>query len=196
MDFQNISNENSGNFYAGFLKLESFKLFYLIFHIVLTFVAPLVLYSIIWYERYGSNLQYRTLTNIILSHICWISIARCLVSRIAYVGFLFINPLSSNTCDVIIFLGRYSVLCTFIEIVIWQLVKYFYIFKWKYLVGWNDEFFSTFLTLCNLMLSALFLFVTYMTGHHNAELDYHLCTGRNTSINIFTSSRCNIIFSL
>ena len=194
MIFENISNGTTGNFYSGFLELKSLKLFYIMFHIILTFVAPLILYSIVWYERFGADLMYRTLSNRILSHICLISIARCLIARIANVGFLFIIPLSSNTCDVILFSGRYGVLCSFIEIVIWQLVKYFYIFKWKYLVCWNDEFFATFLTLCNILLTAVFLFFTFMTGHHNAELDYHLCTGRSASANILTSYRYYDIF--
>ncbi len=101
MIFQNISNETSGNFYSGFMELELLKLFYIIFNIILTFVAPLTLYSIVWYERFGSDLMYRTLSNRILSHIWLISIARCLIARIANVGFLFMIPLSSNTCDVI-----------------------------------------------------------------------------------------------
>jgi hypothetical protein len=189
MNFQNISNIKSGHFYSGFMELESLKLFYIIFHIILTFLAPVILYSIVWYERFGSDLMYRTLSNRILSHICLISIARCLIARIANVGYVFMIPLSSSTCDVIMFIGRYGVLCSFIEIVIWQLVKYFYIFRWKYLVCWNDEFFATFLTLCNMLLTAVFLFFTYMTGHHNAELDFHLCTGRSTSINILSYYR-------
>jgi hypothetical protein len=194
MIFQNISNDTTGNFYSGFMELESLKLFYVMFNIILTFVAPLILYSIVWYERFGADLMYRTLSNRSLSHICLISIARCLIARIASVGYLFIIPLSSNTCDVIVFIGRYSVLCTFSEIVIWQLVKYVYIFRWKYLVCWNDEFFATILTMCNILLTTVFLFFTYMTGHHNAELDYHLCTGRSASANILTSYRYRDIF--
>jgi hypothetical protein len=134
MNFQNISNIKSGHFYSDFMELESLKLFYILFHIILTFLAPVILYSIVWYERFGLDLMYRTLSNRILSHICLISIARCLIARIANVGYNFMIPLLSSTCDVIMFIGRYGVLCSFIEIVIWQLVKYFYIFRWKYLV--------------------------------------------------------------
>jgi hypothetical protein len=196
MIFQNISNDTTGNFYSGFMELESLKLFYVMFNIILTFVAHLILYSIVWYERFGADLMYRTLSNRSLPHICLISIARCLIARIASVGYLFIIPLSSNTCDVIVFIGCYSVLCTFSEIVIWQLVKYVYIFRWKYLVCWSDEFFATFLTMCNILVTTVFLFFTYMTGHHNAELDYHLCTGRSASANILTSYRYRDIFLL
>jgi hypothetical protein len=189
MSFQNISNENSGNFFAGFLEWDMFKLIYLIFHIALTFLAQPVLYSIVWYERFGSGLHYRTLTNRILSHICMISIVRCLTARIPYVAILFMSPLSLTKCDLLIFVGQYSFLCTLIEIEIWQLAKYFYIFKWKYLVKLNDKFFAKYLTACNLLLSSVFLFVTYMIGFHNVELDYQICTGNNPDLNIFTSLR-------
>ena len=191
MSFQNVSNENNGNFYAGFMEWDVFKQIYLIFHIVLTFVAPLLLYSIVWYERHGSDLYYRILTNRILSHICLISIARCLTARIPYVAILFMSPLSPTKCDVIIFVGRYSFLCTLIETAIWQLAKYFCIFKWRYLVRLNDELSAVYLTMCNLLLSAIFLFGTYMVGFHNVELDYQICTGINPELNILTSLRYN-----
>jgi hypothetical protein len=189
MTLQNMSNEITDNIYSGLLEWDNFKLFYIIFHILLTFVAPLVLYSIVWYERYGSDLQYRTLMHMILSHICLISIARCLTARIPYVAILFTSPLSPNKCDSIILIGRYSFMCTFNEILIWQLIKYLYIFKWQHLVSLNDEFSAIFLTMCNLLLSAVFSIATYMSGYHNAELDYHICTGRSPRVNILTTFR-------
>ena len=109
MYFQNISMENTDdNFYTGLMKWDELKLGYIIFQILLTFLAPTILFSIFWYERYGSVLQYRTLTNIIMSHICLISIVRCFISRIPYIAILSFSPFSSNTCDLIVFGGRYS----------------------------------------------------------------------------------------
>ena len=191
MYFQNNLLEQPDNFYEGLMKWDWFKLVYIIFHILLTLVAPTVLYGIVWYERCGSDMQYRCLTNRILSHICLITVVRCLTARIAYVAILFVSPISLNQCDIFIFLGRYSFICTINEIVLWQGIKYFYIIKWQYLVNLNDTFSANFLTMCNLLLSAVFLFVTYMTGHHNAELDFHVCTGHNTSFNILTTFRYN-----
>jgi hypothetical protein len=189
MYFQNSSVYNSGNFYEGLMEWDWLKLVYITFHILLTFFAPSVLYGIVWYERFGLEMQYRCLTNMLLSHICWITVAKCLTLRIAFVSLLFVSPLSSYKCDLIIYIGRYSFLCSINEIAIWQLIKYFYISKWQYLVSLNDPFFANFLTMCNLMLSAVFLFVTFMTGHHNAEIDYHICTGLIPSHNILTAFR-------
>jgi hypothetical protein len=189
MGFQNITNKTSSNSYAGLMEWDMFKVTYIIFHIVLTFVAPLILYSIVWYERFGSDFKYRILTNRILSHICWISIGRCLIARIPYSAIIFFGPFSTNICDIIILIGRYSFLCTFIEIAIWQLIKYFYIFKWKYMIRLNDDLSAICLTMCNLLFSAVFLFVSYMHGYHNAEVDFHLCTGKSPRINIATSFR-------
>jgi hypothetical protein len=160
--------------------------------IVLTFVAPLILYSIVWYEHYGSDFKYRLLTNRILSHICLISIGRCFIARIPYGAIIFFGPFSTNTCDVIILVARYSFLCTFIEIAIWQLLKYFYIFKWKYLVRLTDDISAICLTTCNLLLSAVFIFVTYMNGSHSTEVDYQICTGKRPNITIITSFRYNL----
>jgi hypothetical protein len=192
MGYQNMKNKTLNNSFAGFMEWDMFKLTYMVFQIVLTFVAPLILYSIVWYERYGSDFKYSTLTNRILSHICLISIGRCFIARIPYGAIIFYGPFSTNTCDVIILVARYSFLCTFIEIAIWQLVKYFYIFKWKYLVRLNDDISAICLTTCNLPLSAVFIFVTYMNGSHSTEVDYQICTGKRPNITIITSFRYNL----
>jgi len=87
-------------------------------------------------------------------------------------------------CDVNIFFGRLSFVLTITEITSRQLIKYLYIFKWKSLVRLNDDFFALFVTIINLVLSIIFVFVAYFLGFHNEEPDYHICTGRMPSVNI------------
>jgi len=65
-----------------------------------------------------------------------------------------------------------------------QILKYLYIFKWKSIVGLNDNFFAMFVTMVNLLFSTVFVFLTYFLGFHNEELDYHICTGRRPQENI------------
>ena len=186
MDVNNNSETNSTSytFYAGLVRWDLTKVFYLIFHILLTFIGPSLLYSIAWYERFSSDLRYRTLMNQLLSHISVLSIVGCVLSRIPYVSMFFIGPFSSTTCDMIILFGRYMFLSILIEFTIRQVIKYLYIFQWKYLVSLNADFFAIYFTACNLLLSMVFILIAYFLGYQNSEVDYHICTGKHPKDNI------------
>ncbi len=87
-------------------------------------------------------------------------------------------------CDIIIMIGRFFFVVCISLIAIRHAVKYFYIFKWKYVVLLNDDFFSKFITILILVLSFVFEFVTYTLGYHNEDLDFHICSGNNPFFNI------------
>jgi hypothetical protein len=171
-------------FYVGLLKLDGLKLLNLILNVIILFLGPLLLYAVIWYERFSADLNYRTLINQLLSHLCWIEIFSCIFSRLGYFVIYFLSPLPAAICDLAIFLGRYTFLITTAEIALRQMIKYFYIFNWKNLVGLDDDFAALFITLLNLLLSFVFIFVTYFLGFHNEELDFHICTGRKPLDNV------------
>ena len=179
----NFNNNSSGDFYAGIMVPE-FKIFFLTFHILISFIAPGLLYCIIWYERFSSAQTHQTMINLILSHTCWISIARCFIGRIPYVVILFLGPFSSNVCNLFIFSARYFFLCVFIEIFLWQAIKFLFIFQWKHMAALSSNFIATFITIWNLFFSAVFILTTQMLEFHNAELDYHICTGKHPHVNI------------
>jgi len=168
---------SSPNFYSGLLKWNGYKIFYLVFQILLTFVALILLYSVIWYERSCFESNYRTVLNPLLSHICMISIARLFIARIPHSVMILTAPCSTETCNFVILIGRYSFLCIHAEVCIWQVVKFLYIFQWKHIVILNEEFLAVFLTMWNLFVSLIFVFTTYMIGINNAEPDFHICTG-------------------
>ena len=186
MNFQNTSDNNftSYTFYAGLVQWDFIKVFYLIFHILLTFIGPILLYSIVWYERFSSDIRCRTLLNQLLAHICISSIIDCLINRTIYVSIIFIGPYSTSTCDCISFMGRFCFLIRIMELSIRQLIRYFYIFQWKYLVSLNNDFFAIYFTLCNVILSILLIFTSYQLGFHHADMDYHICTGKQPIDNI------------
>ena len=175
------------NFYAGIMNMQ-FKIFFLIFHIFISFVGPSLLYSIRWYERYSCQQTYRTLINQMLSHTCLIIIARCFIGRLPYLVILFMGPFSITTCSRFIFVARYFFLIIYVEILMWQALKFFYIFQWRHMVALNDSFVATFVTTCNLFFSGLFTFTTYMMEFQNSELEYHICTGHHPHVNILQSS--------
>ena len=55
------------------------------------------------------------------------------------------------------------------------------------MVALNDNFVATFVTIMNLLFSALFLLVAQMMEYQNSELDYHICTGNHPQVNILRS---------
>jgi hypothetical protein len=178
------TNSTSYTFYAGLVEWDLIKMFYLLFHILLTFIGPSLLYSIAWYERFSSDLRCRTLMNQLLSHIMLLSLLGSIIGRIPYVSIIFIGPFPSTVCNSIIFLGRYLFLCILTEFAIRQVIKYLYIFQWKYIVSLNADFFAFYFTTHNLLLSFVFIFVAFILGYQNSEIDYHICTGRNPKDNI------------
>ena len=65
-----------------------------------------------------------------------------------------------------------------------NLVKDLYVMQWRHVANFNDDFLAEFVTVLLFELSAVFSVTTFMLGYHNEDLDYHLCTGRNPTLNI------------
>ncbi len=172
------------NFYSGLLQWDMLKCTNVVLNIILLFIGPSLLYSVIWYERFGADLMYRTLLNRLLSHLCYMVLFTCILTRSNFFGFFCFGPVAGIYCDVSIYFGRLSFVVTLTQITMRQILKYLYIFKWKSIVGLDDNFFAMFVTMVNLFLSSVFVFVTYFLGFHNEELDYHICTGRRPLDNV------------
>jgi hypothetical protein len=175
---------SSGSFFDGFFEWDALKLLFFVFHIILTFIGPCLLYSIVWYERFSPDLRYRTLMNQLLTQICIFSTFDCLILRLVHLSCFVIGPYSSWTSGILISIARFTFICRLMQLTIRQLIKYLYIFQWKYLVSLNDDFFAIYFTHCNILFSFLFIFTNYFLGFNNSEVDYHLCSGKNPKDNI------------
>lgn len=180
----NSSYPDANNFFAGFSEWDELKWLYVVFQLAMTFMGPSLLYCVLWYENNGCNAHYRTLINILLCHVCIINLVRVFLSRIPYVIAIVFSPLPTPVCDMTIMLGRYFFLCAMSEILLWQLMKYLYIFHWYRINLVSDNFISSFVTMSNMFLSAIVIFATYVMGFNNAEIDYHICTGNSPQVHI------------
>ena len=163
------------NSFADLYQYDTIKLAFLGCHVALSFLGPFLLYSIIWYEKNSADLRSRTLMNQLLSHLCIIVLLTCLVARPLHILVMLIGPFSYQSCDAVLFVGRYLFICSMFELTSRQIVKYLYIFQWKHLVRINDDFGSKYITLCNCLLSAVYTFVAYFLGYHYSEMDFHIC---------------------
>ena len=63
------------------------------------------------------------------------------------------------------FLARMSYVLMMTLICLHQTLKYLYIFKFKHIVGLNDDIFAVFLTSFNVMISSLLAFSESFKGH-------------------------------
>ena len=171
-------NDSTCNFYTGLQSWDSLKITVVVLNVLIVFIGPFLLYLVIWYERFSSDIMYRTLINQLLSRLCFIEILSCFFSRLSFFSSYCFGPLPSRVCDFSTLLTRYSLFLTMNQITIRQLIKFLYVFKWKYLAGLHADFSAHFLTLLNIVLGLVFTLVSYILGYHNEELDFHICTGR------------------
>jgi hypothetical protein len=183
MDVENSTIHHSNDFFKGHRDWDAIQAFHLIFNILLTFIAPVLNYIIIWYEKNASQ-QRHLLTNQLLSHVCIISIVRCFTVRIASLLWLHFGPFSTGVCDAALLAGRFFFVLVLVELTLWQFIKYLYLSWPKYLIEINDNFFSCFLTSLNIFSNIILLVVSHMGGFQNSELDYHICTGKDPQQNI------------
>jgi len=176
MEFEEKENEN---FFGGFQQWDWIKASYIGFHVILTFLVPGLLYSIYWYERYSPDLQYRVVSNILLSHTCWIGIFRSIFARIPAVVFFTVGPFSFPICDVFYIFTRLCFVIFFNEIVIWQFIRFIYIVKGMKVTIVEDSLIAFYLTLCNIVLSVTFMIAVETFSFRVVDIDYHICTGVN-----------------
>jgi hypothetical protein len=184
MNQNSLAFQNSTDFFEGHRYWDSVQAIHLIFNIILTFVAPVLNYAVIWYENNDALQNRGLLTNQLLSHVCIISIARCFTVRIASVLWLHLGPFSSAICNIALLAGRFFFMLVLAELTLWQFIKYLYLFWPKYLLSINDNFMSGFITSLNIIFNLVLIAIAYMQGFQNSELDYHICTGRDPQLNI------------
>ena len=114
-----MSTQNN-NLYEELYMWDYVKAAYLISHVLLSVFCPLLLLSIIWYEKNSADLRYRYLINQLLSYLCFILLFGILVPRPIGVATLFLGPFSHTSCDVIVWSGRFSFTCSLGELTIRQ----------------------------------------------------------------------------
>lgn len=178
--------DNSTDFFSGHRDWDVSTICHLISSIVLTFVAPALLCTVVTYEVNDAATQQRRrlLTNQLLSHTCIASVVRCFTVRIASVVMLLIGPFSESACDVIILSGRAFFHFVLVELNVWQLIKVFYRFWPKYLLTINDDFMACFLTLLNVCFNLIVTAFTYMHGYQQMEIEFEICTGNAAPLDV------------
>ena len=85
------------DFFCGVFENRWSKICFMTFTVIAIPVVLLLLYSIIWYERFGLDVK-RTIVNKLTSSFCWIAIQFVIFVNIPDFGRYLTGPYSENFC--------------------------------------------------------------------------------------------------
>ena len=73
-----------GTYFEGYYSWDTLKIISVVWQSLVILIGPLLLYSIVWYERSSADLRYRTITNQLLSQLCLTDIFSFLIAQTLY----------------------------------------------------------------------------------------------------------------
>jgi len=93
----NLTRSCTDDFFCGVFENRPSKIVFMTFTIVTIPFVLLLLYSIVWYERFGLDVK-RTIVNKLTSSFCWVGMQFILLVNIPDLGRYFFGPYSENFC--------------------------------------------------------------------------------------------------
>ena len=142
------------------------------------FVTP-AFYSLIWYERFGSDKK-RTIINKLLSSISWNAIEWNLGTQTVFVARFIYGPLPTAACLWLYVLRKAIILQVFFFLDAILITRYVLIFWLQNPAAFQDEFWTLFINVWVKVISFLLPIVrAYVPG--NQLLEFQICTGQDPS---------------
>jgi hypothetical protein len=139
------------------------------------FAIPLF-YSVIWYEKYGTN-DLQTIVNQFFSAICWNMIAWNVSVQLITIFRYMTGPINSNICLLTLLTRRTLTTILLLLFDAISLMRYLYIFHLKNIAAFKDDFWYRFVCLWVVGFSLILQFVnTSMPGQK--PLGYNVCCGQ------------------
>ena len=145
--------------------------------IMVLFLIPLF-YSIIWYEKYGTN-DKQTIVNQFFSAICWNFIAWNLSIQMLAIFRFIIGPMNIYICVFSLFTRRTLVTIALLFFDAISLVRYLFIFHLKGIASFKDDFWFQFVCLWIIGFSVILQFVNISLPGPK-PLAYKVCIGQLT----------------
>jgi len=164
-------------------------IFFATYSAVITPIAIVVLYFIIWFEHNGPDTR-RTLINRLVSPICWVCIFFFVVPQ--SIDFLryFNGPYSHELCYFNLFTKNVLTVMVMFFFAIITVLRYISVFMVNNRFIYLDDFWSRFICLWVTLVSIFIQSVLeYLPGKH--PLNYFVCTGKNPALD--TNQEANII---
>jgi hypothetical protein len=165
-----------------FETLESYSLHkqaVIIVSVVSSIISVPVAYSLIWYERFGSDNR-RTLINKLLSAICWYGMVFCSSSQLAYAFRFYYGPLPQVICFWLVLARKIIITNSIVLVNVMTLTRYIFIFWLKNPAAFNDEFWFVYVNLWSIGFSTIYQFLRGIVPG-NQLLEYNICSGDDPS---------------
>lgn len=168
-------NQSLNNYIIIMEKDFTSRFVFALIAILLICVIAMVVYSIIWYEKYGANNRH-TIINQVLSAICWNILLFFLAAQMITVVRYIYGPLHSSLCSFALFTKRYTLTSALVFLNAISIVRYIFIFWLKNVLVFHDDFWFRFLVLWTQFFSLLFQLV-FMLLPGKKPFGFNFCTG-------------------
>jgi hypothetical protein len=173
----NCSLGNS-SIYEGLYEIRFSKLIGIFISIANIVILCPTIYFVIWYEKFGSNDNFRSLVNQFVSSGCWTALIYNILVQTTEIGIALIGSVGKTFCYLhtlvkIALVIQYTWQATSISF-----VKYLYIFVLKNPSGQNDDFWCFFINMSIAFLAILSQFVFLNMPGKNPYF-YYVCTGED-----------------
>jgi hypothetical protein len=168
----NITKEDH---FAFLLNDNPIRNISIVFGLIHVFIIPILLYSIIWYEKYGTDNR-RTILNMLMSSLCWILIEVCFTIELTEVFRFTYGPFPKYFCFLkTIVRGAFTTqVLLYIDAV--AIVRYILIFWLKNPSAFKDEFWSMFISIWIRVFCLLYTTVRYSVADRQL-INYYICSG-------------------
>ena len=163
------------DYFSGLLDSNAGKIISLMISCFGIVASPLVLLSIIWYEKYGNDSN-RTLLNMFASLYCWAVVEFIILVQIPETARFLFGPLPGFVCHIQIFLRSTSVTVLLLYKNFSALTKYIFIFWLKNPVAFDNEFWSLFICFWVHFFSLVLRIIEYSISS-KMSIHYFVCAG-------------------
>ena len=176
--FQNATDELhhlDTDYFSGLLDSNAGKIISLMISCFGIVASPLVLLSIIWYEKYGNDSN-RTLLNMFASLYCWAVVEFIILVQIPETARFLFGPLPGFVCHIQVFFRSVSVTVLFMYKNFSAATKYVFIFWLKNPAAFDNEFWC--LLICIWVhFFTLVLHISDYTLASKKSIHYYVCAG-------------------
>ena len=132
--------------FTGLLEIRPSKIIGIVISILLTIITCCSAYSIIWFERFGSDLK-RIFINKTVSFVCWRILLYFGVIQVTDWVLYFHQPLPEWFCFFHLILRNAIVIQATFLLDVMVITRYIFIFWLKNPLGFQDEFWGLFLNI-------------------------------------------------
>jgi hypothetical protein len=179
------------DFFASLTEKSVVKSFCLTFAFLASWILPIFLWSIVWFEKHGTDNR-RTLINKFASSGCWCAIEYFIFAQtLDNIRYIY-GPLSKSLCFFIRVVKSTIFFQMFLYLDLIVLSRYLYIFHLKNPAGFADDFWALFFNLWVAMVSLL-VKRSYHFVSIQHTMTYYFCCGLDPRISHHSTRRNNFL---